>query len=431
MLLDKLKKVNTKVLLAIMHQLLMAFYGFGLLLVLYRITSKEETGRWLLFTSAISLMDMFMHGFLQTPIIRKITTEKSNKESIDAIASNAFFFSIGIWAILSTVVLTASFIFSGSQIFQDLRWYPLFGSAMILYNLCWWVSNALSDFKSVLIQRIIFCAVSVSLVVTFYVQFRVIKVEYLIISQLVAYVISSFSSILFIRAIQISPRYFSRSHIDFYFSYGKFTSGSMIMGSLFRNADIFMIASFLNQGAVAVYSVAQKMVEIFEVALRGMASHALPEFCQCSDNYNLMMKKYIKTTSLLFVFFLPAALIVFIFSESFIQLFSGTGYSGASIVLKFFMIYVLFLILDRMTGVMLEAFGLAKYNLIKTGILLFINITGNAIALLYFNSLAGVAAVSIVAAIVSVLTGFYFIHQQTGVSFSQKQFLAGVNYMIK
>jgi O-antigen/teichoic acid export membrane protein len=86
------------------------------------------------------------------------------------------------------------------------------------------------------------------------------------------------------------------------------------------------------------------------VALRGMASHALPDFCQCSDNYNLMMKKYIKTTSLLFMFFLPAALIVFVFSESFIQLFSGTGYSGASIVLKFFMIYVLLLILDRDDG---------------------------------------------------------------------------------
>ena len=91
----------------------------------------------------------------------------------------------------------------------------------------------------------------------------------------------------------------------------------------------------------------------------------------------------------------------------------------------------LFLILDRMTGVMLEAFGLAKYNLIKTGILLFVNITGNAIALLYFNSLAGVAAVSIIAAIVSVITGFYFINRQTGVSFSQKHLLAGVNYMIK
>jgi O-antigen/teichoic acid export membrane protein len=302
---------------------------------------------------------------------------------------------------------------------------------MILYNLCWWISNALSDFKSVLIQRIIFCVVSVSLVITFYTQFKIVKVEYLIIAQLVGYTVSSLASILFVRAIQLSPKYFSRKHQDFFFSYGKFTSGSMIMGSLFRNADIFMIASFLNQGAVAVYSVAQKMVEIFEVALRGMASHALPEFCQCTDNYHLMMKKYVRTTALLLAMFLPAALLVFIFSESVIQVFSGAGYAGASIILKFFMIYVLFLVLDRMTGIVLEAFGLAKYNLIKTGLLLVINIVGNAIALLYFNSLAGVAAVSIVAAIFSIAIGFYFIRRQTGAALMQKLLLSGVNSLLE
>lgn len=418
-------------LLAVAHQLLMAFYGFGLLLLLYRITSKEETGRWLLFTSSISLLDMIMHGFLQTPVIRKIAIEKSTKEKIDAIASNAFFFSLGIWTVLSTIILVASFVFNDSQLFHDLRWYPLLGSAMILYNLCWWISNALSDFKSVLIQRVIFCIISIGLVVTFYTQFNVVKVEYLIIAQLVAYTVSSFASILFIRAVQISPKHFDRSQINFFFSYGKFTSGSMIMGSLFRNADIFMIAGLLNQGAVAVYSVAQKMVEIFEVALRGMASHSLPEFCQCTDNYSLVIKKYIKTTSILLLMFLPAAIFVFIFSEWVIRIFSGSGYSDSILILRFFMIYVLFLVYDRMTGIVLEAFGLAKYNLIKTGVLLFINIAGNAVALIYFKSLAAVAAVSIIAAITSILMGLYFLHKETGILREQKHFMQGMQFLAR
>lgn len=428
----KLRGIKHNQFLAIAHQLLMAVYGFGLLFILYRNTSKEVTGRWLLFSSAISMMDMLLHGFLQTPVIRKIALERLKEEQISNILSNAFIFSSIIWAILSVIILAASFIFPQVQLLQDLRWYPALGFFMIFFNICWWTGNALQDFEAVLVQRIIFCLTSSATILLLIGEENVVKMGHIIISQLVGYLISSFVTIIFIRKITISIRSYDKTHLKYFFDYGKYTSGSMLMGSLLRNADIFMIAGLLNQGAVAIYSAAQKTIEIFEVALRGVASHALPEFCKCADDVHLLMKNYIRITSILMIVFVPVALLMSLFSQNVISFLSGSmEYNNAAILLRIFMIYVLFLVVDRMTGVTLEALGLAQYNLIKTVLLVAVNVIGNFIALFYFKSLAGVAAVSILAALTGTLSGFFFIMKHKGVSFSIQQIRSGINLVIK
>ncbi|HWB62580.1 MAG TPA: oligosaccharide flippase family protein, partial [Chitinophagales bacterium] len=256
--------------------------------------------------------------------------------------------------------------------------------------------------------------------------------EYLVIAQFTGYTISALIGVFYIRKIKLVPALIKRSHLAYFLSYGKFTSGSMIMGSLLRNADIFMIDAFLGKGAVAIYSAAQKTVEIFEVALRGVASHALPEFCKCADDIHLLAKKYSRLVGLLMAFFLPVALIMFIFSDQVIHLLSGSvAYSQAAVLLRIFMVYVFFLVIDRMTGVTLEALGLAHYNLYKTSLLVIVNITGNAMALYFFHSLEGVAAVSIAAALTGITSGFYFIASRTGLGFFKQNIRTGFNFVLK
>lgn len=95
------------------------------------------------------------------------------------------------------------------------------------------------------------------------------------------------------------------------------------------------------------------------------------------------------------------------------------------------MAYVLFLVVDRMTGVTLEAMGLARYNLIKTVLLVIVNVVGNAVALYFFKSLAGVAFVSIMAAITGILSGWYFILISSGMVFNSNHIRTGLNLIIR
>jgi O-antigen/teichoic acid export membrane protein len=376
-------------------------------------------------------MDMIMHGFLQTPVVRKLSIESPSQKWINTIASNAFFFAVCIWLIISVIIFGASLIFN-KQLLHDLRWYGVLGIAMAFYNVCWWIGNGCSNFKAVFIQRLLFVTVSGIAIALFIVTESHFSVSNIILAQVTGYAVSASVAYLFISKITLRLQWLNIGYLKFFFNYGKFTSGSMLMGSLLRNADIFMIDAFMGQSAVAIYGTAQKTVEIFEVALRGMASHALPEFCKAARNTKALMEKYVKLTSLIFLIILPLAFFMFIFSGQAIRLLSGsTNYSAASIILKVFMAYVLFLVTDRMTGVTLEAMGLARYNLIKTLLLVIVNVVGNAIALYYFKSLAGVACVSILAAATGIISGWYFILINSGLSITRHRIRTGFNLVLR
>jgi O-antigen/teichoic acid export membrane protein len=423
---------NQNQVLAILHQLLMAMYGFGLLLILYRVTTKDETGRWILFISAVSMADMLLHGFLQTPVIRKIAMERSTGEKINIIASNAFLFSLIVWMSASLLIWGSSFVFTGSELLRDLRWYPLLGLSMIFFNVTWWIGMALSDFKAIIIQRVMFCLTSTAILGIALLSQKTLTLTEIVISQLAGYALSSFIGIVFVRSIKISFSRFDLETFKYFITYGRYTAGSMLMGSMLRNADVFMIGGFLGHGAVAIYTAAQKTVEIFEVALRGVASHALPEFCKCANNFQELFDKYRFRTVQLMLIFLPLLALMSFFSEDVIRLLSGsTAYNSAAILLRIFMIYVVLLVVDRMTGVMLEALGLARFNLVKTFMLVAVNIGGNAIALYFFHSLPGVAIASIFAAITGIVVGSYFILKHASIPVSRYNIQKGINHMFK
>jgi len=432
MLLDKINRINVKMLMSVGHQLLTAVYGFSVLIILYRYAAKAEIGRWLIISSAVSLLDMLMHGFLQTVVIRKLSMENPAVKWVNTIASNALFFSLSLWLIASILILSASLIFSGNVLLSDLRWYLVLGVAMAFYNVSWWVGNARTQFGSVLAQRLIFSLISMNCILFFVLHKGSISIENLMMAQIAGYATGSVITLLFINNIKISYKLVDRGYLKYFFGYGKFTSGSMLMGSLLRNADVFMIAAFMNENAVAVYGTAQKTVEIFEVALRGMASHALPDFCKNATQFKSLIKKYIHTVTTLLLFSLPVAVLMFVFSDQVIHLLSGSNaYEGSSVILKIFMGYVLFLIVDRMTGVMLEAMGLARYNLVKTILLVVVNVAGNFIALYFFKSLPGVAMVSILAAITGIISGAYFIIRNSGLLLTRQQIRNGFNLVLK
>ena len=418
--------------MAVMHQLLMAIYGFVLLLIMYRTTSKEETGRWLLFISTISLADMLLHGFFQTPVIRKISSENADQKQINTISSNAFAYSLMIWGILSVAIIIGNIANPRSEALHDLRWYIPIGACMAFYNLGWWTGNALSDFKSVFIQRAIFSAISASIILVFLLKNGTLNLNEIALSQLIAYVISSYIGVKIIRRIKISIQHIDLESFKYFIGYGRFTAGSMIMGSILRNADVFMIAYFLGRSPLAIYSAAQKTVEIFEVPLRGMAAHSFTEFCKYSDNIQHLAKRYFLITGRLILFFLGALVFMSVFSEKVIRLLSGSySYNGAALLLRIFMVYVIFLTADRMIGVVLEALGLVKYNLMKTMIVAAVNIAGNFVALYYFHSLAGVAAVSILAVIAGIISGTYFITARTSFVLSKHHIQTGLNNILK
>ncbi len=160
---------------ALLHQLLMAAYGFALLFLMVRLMPQQEVGRWLLFVSALSISDMLMQGLLQTIVVKESAACKNDAGMMHQIQNNALLLSACVVACISIITVGirfASDTFKHSVLFLTdfTTWYPALGLVMLIYNLSWWVNTGKSNFRTILIQRLIYCAVSLSIILADYVM---------------------------------------------------------------------------------------------------------------------------------------------------------------------------------------------------------------------------------------------------------------------
>ena len=86
-----------------------------------------------------------------------------------------------------------------------------------------------------------------------------------------------------------------------------------------------------------------------------------------------------------------------------------SGRSPNNQILKFFMIYVILLPADRLLGMALEIANKPQWNMLKTFMLIVVNIAGNFIALYYFQSIKAVAAISSIALLTGIISGIIFL----------------------
>lgn len=413
----KIWRSHKNQLYALLHQLLLASYGVIVVLMAIRLLPQHETGRWLVFVSAISLCDMILHGLLQTVVIKRIAEIKTHSiEQVSKILSTALAISLAIVVVLSLFfALGVVFLHVKWQWLSDLSlWYPFLGLVMAVYNIGWWLNIGKQNFKAIFVQRLFYVLTSLFYIGFCFINNHEVSFIDIVISQLVGYGVAGLFA-LWYNNIKASIK-----HVDVRLSteliaYGKYNVGTMISSSLLRNADTFMIAGFLGSGAVAVYTLAQKFIEIFEVVLRSVAVTSLPLLVSVSGDVVRFTQVLLARVILVTVIFVPVVLLLFSFSAPAIQLISASSsYSESALILQILLVYALLLPADRILGIALEAVSLPHFNLIKTLLLISVNVAGNLIVLSYFSSLMGTALVSILALITGILSGYYFLKKHYG-----------------
>ncbi|MBK7391591.1 MAG: hypothetical protein IPI23_21720 [Bacteroidetes bacterium] len=117
---------------------------------------------------------------------------------------------------------------------------------------------------------------------------------------------------------------------------------------------------------------------------------SLPLLISVSDNVVRFSQVLLTRVVLVTVIFVPVVLLLFSFSAPAIQLISASSaYNDSALILQILLVYVLLLPADRFLGIALEAVSLPHFNLIKTLLLISVNVAGNLIVLSYFSSLMG------------------------------------------
>lgn len=434
---DAIRKiVKDKNFLSLAGNAVTAALGFLTFFVLVRSLEQDPFGEWVLFITAATLIDLLRFGITRVALTRFLSGAGTDERK-HYIGSS---WLIGLLSIAAMAILLYPLVMifpetirnSGFNLF--FIWYV----PLALSNLPW--GNATSilqadeEFDKILLVRFINTGSFLLFLVLNYYLWRV-NVEWIVIWNIMTNILTSILCTAFnwdgSRYIFHARQYTTKITLNF----GKYSMGTSIGSSLLKSADSFIIglSPFLGTTGVALYSIPIKFTEAVEIIIRSFGATSFPKLSKFSIEGNIheFRRVFYQYSGFLTYTLIPIAIISAFFAKDFVILLGGKQYrdvsDGLAVIMQMFIIFSLFLPIDRFTGIGLDAINKPNKNFYKTLIMTSTNIVGDIIAVFLlhwlFPSLSMMTILifisigSIGFEITGVVFGFYYLNKEIPLRF--------------
>jgi O-antigen/teichoic acid export membrane protein len=349
----------------LLERLSVLIFGIFTFIILVRILGKEQYGAWMLFISLSTLLETARNGFFKNPLIRFSNTEDKSKKGIIQSTSLVLniLFSVGVSLILALLAIPLAEAWQSPSLVQLLYIFIPTSVILALFFHLDYIQRANFQFFGPFLGYF-FKNGLLFFVVVFHFFF---EIELSLFRLGLFYGASAMVGTLISLIASKSKISFhiSRTWTRSLFSYGKYTLGTNLSAVLMRNIDIWMIGWYLTPAAVAVYNVAIRIANLFEVPSMALASILFPEAVRRAEieGTSAMKSLYEKSVAVILLFSVPFAIFVILFSHEIVALLAGAEYAEAGIILNITMLYGLLIPFNKQMGVVLDAVGKAKKNM--------------------------------------------------------------------
>lgn len=377
-----------------------AFLGFVSFVLLAHWMGRNEFGLWLLYLTAFNFMEMLRAGMLHQAIVHHLAKSEDEHQKKHVIGSAwvmALVFNLLLCLGIGLVALLLPHWTQESGLDLFFKAYPLVIWFTLPMSMAQWIQQAEHHFLKmgiiILMGNLIFL-ICLGLACTYSFE----------INELAVFLMHTFSRLMSSLLVMLynwshlrAIRFFKSTFVWEQFHFGKFSVLTLIGTNLLKSADIFIIGFFMGPVMVAVYSLPLKLIEIAEMPLRAMTTTAFPKFSKLfaqqqkealTESFNQQVFGF---TTLLLIPFVAAQLS----AEPIILILGGRDYLEGVWVLRIFMVFIFFLPLDRLSGILLDSIGKPQFNSFKVFVMVLVNILGDLAAVYFFQSINLVALVTI------------------------------------
>lgn len=420
---------------SLLGNIIYAAFSLITFLLMVRLLEKELYGRWIIYITAVSLLDMLRLGLTGTAAIRLISTKtgKAQEQIISASYNLSVLTSVAITFVFVIAYLSINKLYSESYYLVVLLYYPLLAFANLPHNQATTISQGFINFKRVLVLRA--CNGALLLLFTAaYILFFEVSLSGLILVHILA---NGLTSLFAMVKSWDGLKYFRKFHRESLFeilNFGKYSTASYIGSNLLRSSDTFILSfsTVLGAEAIAIYAIPLKFVELVEIPLRSFSATAFPKLSKAFSNtkkefFNLL-SQYLIGTSLLLI---PVVIGLFLFSGFLLNLVGGEEYANSlelqEQIVYVIILYIIILPLDRYSGVALFAIDKPEINFFKIILMLIANIIFDLIAVFVFKSLILVALATFLFTLLGIVLGWFFIFKET--NFPIRQFPTSTQFI--
>ncbi len=408
-----LNKLKNKHFLSLLGNGSMAILNMIVLAIMYRVLSIEDNGKWIFYQTGIIFIDTFRTGLLNTAVVKFYAgaTKERGKEVLGsgwslAILISMFFMLLNI----PFLFFLSSFTNEGVKLFFAFLSINLVISIPNVMALC--KAQGEQRFDIILYVRLLNNGLFLLFIIVLILLNSVNLMSVVYVNLLAILITGLFVLIRGWSGIKSFSKK-SWNCIRDLFHFGKYTVGTSISSSLFKVTDTFIINFMLGPGALAIYNVGQRLMEIVEIPLRSLTATAMPELSAAfnqnkKDEFSFIMKKYIGIVTLGLI---PFLCIGFIFADFAIGLIAGGKYQNteAGNVFRLFITFSLLYPADRFFATAIDAIHKPNLNFLKIIVMLFINLLGDFIGVYATGNVYGIAIATLFPTLFAVLFGYYML----------------------
>lgn len=408
------KSLNDKHFLSLAGNGSMAVLSVVTYAMLYRLLSADDMGNWIFFQTAFALLDAFRTGFLQTAFIKFYSGAAPMRQA--QVAGSTWYLAIVITLLLiiPNFILLTNPVINDSGILFFVQWYGITLLLTCPFNVIFWVLQADERFDRILVLRIInqgsfiLCLIGLH----FYGSITIQSIIYYYLG------CSLFTSLIplllgWSRIATLKKR--TTEGVKEIVRFGRFSVGTYLCSSIFKYSDIIIIKFMMGPVPLAIYNLAQRLLEVIEIPIRSFLATAMPAMSIAFNRKEngrviAIMKKYAGTLTVLLV---PIIACMILSADVIVAAIGGQKYAHteAANVFRIFMLLAIFFPLDRFSGITLDIIHKPQLNLIKIIISLVINILTDIIVIQIFGNIYAVAAGSLATLLFGVLFGYFTLNK--------------------
>ncbi len=391
------KIVGTPVLTLLGGNAAASVLGLLIFLLLGRGLDSTSFGLWVLFTTATSMTDLILKGVVKSAYIWAIATAANDDQKSKMHAA-------AWWLNLILSLLIALFIWSQGillpQFAKQLNlglfftFYPIYLVVSVPLNIITWRLQAQKRFGASQVGRLlvnILFAISVLLILLGSASIELIAGTYVITHALV--------SMIMIRAYPCELAalcFVERKDLKVIWDFGRHSVATLLGGSLLRGTDIYLISAWLGPQAVAIYSIPMKLIDFLDIPLRSLA---MAEFSNLAKAWRTHRQVFLQLLHKLIALGTAVAIVavisVVLTSGYIMNFFKVADAEMGQNLLWVFGVAMLALPAEKFLGIASDAVGRPDRNARKVWVMVIANVIGDVLALHFFNSVYGVAAVTI------------------------------------
>jgi lipopolysaccharide exporter len=353
------------------EQFSVVLFGFGSVMILLRVLSKEEFGVWALFLTVAAFIEVARNGLIQNAFIKFLTSLQPDDPDYKSQYATISTASLAVNVLLTMISIALLFLFAGAlsylwrtpQLQYMLYFYAVSTTALIPFSQFNFLQQANFDFRGVFWANFARQGTFFALVVAAY-FFSKNSLFSITLFHALAAIVGAFISYLFARKYIQLNRQIDFQWVKKLLHYGKFVFGTNMGAMLHKSIDKFMLGSILSTGAVALYDLATRINNLMEIPVSATASVVFPQSSRNNGSLGVGAVKelYEKSVAAVLTVLLPAIAFVVLFPDWVIWVIAGSKYADAVPLLRITALYGFFLPFARQFGTIFDSIGKPRLN---------------------------------------------------------------------